>query len=104
MIPGGSVVVQGDKITAVKKLSASPATYDLKGMTLLPGLIDSHAHVMWYFNRQGRLHQGGRNGNDQDTPVESMLSGSANAYAMSARRLALSTSTALIRFRAMMTG
>ena len=29
-------------------------------MTLLPGLIDAHSHLSWYFNRQGRYHTGGR--------------------------------------------
>ncbi|MGH7668380.1 MAG: amidohydrolase family protein, partial [Gemmatimonadaceae bacterium] len=31
-------------------------TYDLTGLTILPGLIDSHAHVAWFFDREGRLH------------------------------------------------
>lgn len=31
-------------------------TYDLSGLTVLPGLIDSHAHVAWVFNDSGRLH------------------------------------------------
>ena len=52
-------------------------TYDLKGVTLMPGLIDAHAHLNWYFNRQGRYHTG----NDGDTPDQSMLSTTANAYA-----------------------
>jgi imidazolonepropionase-like amidohydrolase len=47
-------------------------------MTLLPGLIDAHAHLMWYFNREGRYHAGR---NDNDTPVQSMLSAAGNAYA-----------------------
>lgn len=34
------------------------ATYDLSGITLLPGLIDAHAHVAWVFNDSGRLHTG----------------------------------------------
>ncbi len=53
-------------------------TYDLKGMTLIPGLIDAHSHLTWYFNRQGRYHAGR---NDGDTPVQSMLSTVGNAYA-----------------------
>ncbi len=36
-----------------------PVTYDLSGLTVLPGLIDSHAHVAWFFNREGRLHTPG---------------------------------------------
>jgi imidazolonepropionase-like amidohydrolase len=77
VIPGGSVVVEGDKITKVNATGGGAATYDLKGYTLLPGLIDAHSHLTWYFNRQGRYHTG----NDGDTPVQSMLSTAANAYA-----------------------
>jgi len=77
VIPGASVVVEGDKITKVDPSGDVAATYDLKGYTLLPGLIDAHSHLTWYFNRQGRFHQG----NDGDTPVQSMLSAAANAYA-----------------------
>lgn len=78
VIPGGNVVVQGDKISTVGPGSAAAATYDLKGLTLLPGLIDAHSHLSWYFNRKGRYHA---RGEDQDTPVESMLSMAGNAYA-----------------------
>jgi imidazolonepropionase-like amidohydrolase len=77
VIPGGSVVVTGDKISKVDKTASGAATYDLKGLTLLPGLIDAHSHLTWYFNRQGRYHQRG----DGDTPVEEMLSAAGNAYA-----------------------
>src|SRR5215212_5098269 len=77
VIPGGSVVVDGDKIAKVNTSTAGAVTYDLKGLTLLPGLIDAHSHLAWYFNRQGRYHTG----NDGDTPVQSMLSIAANAYA-----------------------
>ena len=37
VIQGGSVVVNGDKISKVDKSAAGAATYDLKGYTLLPG-------------------------------------------------------------------
>lgn len=77
VIPGGSVVVEGDKITKLNTTGGAAATYDLKGYTLLPGLIDAHSHLTWYFNRQGRYHTN----NDGDTPVQSMLSTAANAYA-----------------------
>ena len=49
---------------------------DLRGSTVLPGLIDAHSHLVWYFNRQGRYHTSG----DGDTPVQSLLSAAANAY------------------------
>jgi imidazolonepropionase-like amidohydrolase len=77
VVVGATVVVDGDKIARVDKKATAPATYDLKGLTLLPGLIDAHSHLTWYFNRKGRYHTNG----DGDTPVESMLSTSANAYA-----------------------
>ncbi len=77
VITGGSVVVEGGKITKVNKTSTGPVTYDLKGYTLMPGLIDAHSHLTWYFNRQGRYHTR----SDGDTPIESMLSTAANAYA-----------------------
>jgi imidazolonepropionase-like amidohydrolase len=68
------VVIRGSKIVAVDH--GQEATYNLEGMTLLPGFIDAHQHIVWYFNRQGRLHRR----DDGDTPVESMLSAEANAY------------------------
>ena len=58
----------GDRTTAV---------YDLTRYTILPGLIDAHAHPSWYFNRSGRYHTG----NDGDTPVQSMLAMVGNATA-----------------------
>ena len=78
VIQGGQVVVENGKITRVDKTATGTPTYDLKGFTLLPGLIDAHAHLSWYFNRQGRYHTAR---GDDDTPVESMLSMAANAYA-----------------------
>lgn len=77
IIPGGSVVVEDGKITKINTAGGGTPTYDLKGYTLLPGLIDAHSHLTWYFNRQGRYHTG----NDGDTPVQSMLATAANAYA-----------------------
>ena len=78
VIPGGTVVVQNGKITKVETAPAGAVTYDLKGMTVMPGMIDAHAHLMWYFNRQGRYHT---RQTDNDTPVESMLAAAGNAYA-----------------------
>jgi imidazolonepropionase-like amidohydrolase len=78
VIAGGTVVVQNGKITKVQTAPAGAVTYDLKGMTLLPGLIDAHSHLTWYFNRQGRYHT---RQTDNDTPVESMLAAAGNAYA-----------------------
>jgi imidazolonepropionase-like amidohydrolase len=76
VIQGGDIVVENGKITRIDKTATGTPTYDLKGFTLLPGLIDAHSHLTWYFNRQGRYHTRG----DGDTPVEEMLSAAGNAY------------------------
>jgi imidazolonepropionase-like amidohydrolase len=65
-----TVTVENGKISRIDKgAPAAPATYELGGATLMPGLIDAHVHLNWYFNRQGRYHSGG----DGDTPAQSML-------------------------------
>jgi imidazolonepropionase-like amidohydrolase len=78
------IVVVNGKIASVGRAAAVPKgahEIDLRGKTVMPGLIDVHSHLTWYFNRQGRYHQGGRNPNDNDTPIESILAAAANAYA-----------------------
>jgi imidazolonepropionase-like amidohydrolase len=74
------ITVVNGKITRVGPKSAIPAgarEIDLRGRTVLPGLIDAHAHLTWYFNRQGRYHTN----SDGDTPIQSILAAAANAYA-----------------------
>ena len=78
LVQGATVVVDGAKIKSVGGAAEAPVTYDLKGMTLIPGIIDAHSHLTWYFNRDGRYHTGR---GDNDTPVQSMLSTVGNAYA-----------------------
>jgi imidazolonepropionase-like amidohydrolase len=57
-------------------LTATP-TYDLTGLTILPGLIDSHAHIAWYFDAAGRLHTA----RDGDTPDQVAAAMRDNALA-----------------------
>ncbi len=70
------VVIVGSKIVRVDEGVApgSGATHDLAGLTLLPGLIDVHDHIGWYFNASGRFHSA----NDGDTPEQSMHAAFAN--------------------------
>ena len=77
VIEGGSVVVDGEKIVRIDRTAPANVSHDLRGLTLLPGLIDAHSHLTWYFNRQGRYHTR----EDGDTPIQSMLSTAGNAYA-----------------------
>jgi imidazolonepropionase-like amidohydrolase len=71
------VVEQGRIARIMPAGTATGKVIDLRGVTVLPGLIDAHVHLDWYFNRNGRFHTRG----DGDTPGQSMLAAGANAYA-----------------------
>ncbi len=77
-IDGGSVVVEGNRITSVGTLPPGfrGRRIDLGDATIMPGLIDVHVHVTWYFNAQGRYHTS----SDGETPVQGMLAAAGNAY------------------------
>lgn len=77
VITNARITVTGSRISKVEANAAGAATCDLGDATLLPGLIDAHAHVVWYFNSKGRFHTGG----DGDTKTEGMLAAAGNAYA-----------------------
>jgi imidazolonepropionase-like amidohydrolase len=69
-----TVVVQGSKITAVETGTAANATYNLGQVTVVPGMIDVHAHVGWHFDRDGRY--AARPG----SPAQEILYAAENAY------------------------
>ena len=74
------IVVEGNRIARILPRGTAPAgsrIIVLGARTVLPGLIDAHAHPVWYFNRQNRLHTA----SDGDTPAQSILAAAANAYA-----------------------
>ena len=75
------ILVAGDRIEAVfpfrRRAEASGARLvDLSRATVLPGLIDAHVHITWYFNRNGRLHTE----KDGDTPADAALAAAGNAW------------------------
>jgi imidazolonepropionase-like amidohydrolase len=66
-LPNASVVVSGSKIRSVQTApTAAGQAIDLRRYTVLPGLIDGHAHFAWHFNPQGKLHTQ----NDGETPEQ----------------------------------
>ena len=73
-VPDAVVVVQGGKIVSVESGRAGAATYDLRGLTLLPGLIDTHVHIDTHFGKDGRATSQG------ETPQQSMLYSVENAW------------------------
>lgn len=73
------IVVEGSRITHV---GTPPANFsgrriELGDVTLLPGLIDVHSHIVWYVNSKGRLHTN----EDGDSPAVQALAWAANASA-----------------------
>src|SRR6185503_10714800 len=73
-IADATIVVRDGRIVTVGRGAASPPTYDLRGLTLLPGLIDTHVHIDTHFGKDGRATSQG------ETPQQSMLYSVENAY------------------------
>ena len=68
------IVVQGSKIATVNS-KAGPVTYDLRGLTVLPGWIDAHSHITWSFGKDGK------NAGMAETTPEAAEQSAANAKA-----------------------
>jgi imidazolonepropionase-like amidohydrolase len=73
-----TVLVQDGKILQVDPGTAAngAVVYDLTEFTLLPGLIDTHVHISWHFDRTGRYATRESN----ETPDEAMLFIVENAH------------------------
>ena len=57
--------------------NASNVTYDLRGLTIMPGWIDPHTHIAAHFDREtGKVHSPQVN----ETPQQAMLYAMENAY------------------------
>src|SRR5712692_971162 len=67
------IVIEGSKIVAIDP-KAGPVDYDLRGVTVLPGWIDAHAHVTWSFGPDGKNGSAGR------TTQEAAYAAATNAW------------------------
>jgi imidazolonepropionase-like amidohydrolase len=74
VLRNASVAIEGARIVRVDP-QTGPVTYDFAGLTLLPGLIDTHVHILNHFGRDGRASPEG------ETPAEQILYATENAYA-----------------------
>jgi imidazolonepropionase-like amidohydrolase len=71
-----TILVQGSKIVRIGgAVPAGAITYDLTGLTVAPGFIDTHSHVMYHFGANGRYAGRG------EPPTEAMLFAVDNAIA-----------------------
>jgi imidazolonepropionase-like amidohydrolase len=66
------ITVTGDTITRIGS-GEGGATYDLSRLTVLPGFIDTHVHILWHFGRNGRFDNTG------ETPDDRLTAGIENA-------------------------
>ena len=67
------IVIEGAKIVRIDP-KAGPVDYDLRGLTVLPGWIDAHAHVTWSFGPDGK------NGGPGRTTPEAAYAAQSNAW------------------------
>jgi len=69
-----AVVVDGDSIVRIDE-HPHDVTIDLGDRTLMPGGIDTHVHMAWHFDRNGRSSEG-----ENETPQELALFAADNAW------------------------
>lgn len=69
-----TIVVDGTKIGKIDP-GISTATYDLSGLTVMPGMIDTHVHIAWHFDKNNRLAR-----MQQEDPAETLGYVLENAY------------------------
>jgi imidazolonepropionase-like amidohydrolase len=62
------IVIDGSKIATIDA-KAAPVDYDLRGLTVLPGWIDAHAHITWSFGKDGK--NAGMGGTTQEDAYQS---------------------------------
>ena len=71
------IVIEGAKIVSLTPLNDQQpgvVDYDLRGLTVLPGWIDSHVHITWSFGPDGKTAGGG------GTTQEAAYQAAANAW------------------------
>jgi imidazolonepropionase-like amidohydrolase len=73
VISNAMVTVERGRITKVGPAEEF-AIFDLGELTLLPGFIDTHVHIDWHFNAEGRYHTG------PEPPEQNALYAAENAY------------------------
>ena len=78
VLPARDVVIRDGRIAEILPpgQGVGEVVYELEGLTLLPGLIDTHVHIGWHFDRSGKTQSSAV----QETPEESILYAAENAW------------------------
>ncbi len=71
-----SIVIEGSRIARIDA-GVPDVTYDLTGLTVMPGGIDTHTHLDWHFDRDDRIHHLSR---EEESDQQRMLYAVENAY------------------------
>jgi imidazolonepropionase-like amidohydrolase len=74
VLRNATIVVRGSKITSIDTTGAGSADYNLGQLTVIPGMIDVHAHVAWHFDTNGRYAA------QPGSPSSEILYSAENAY------------------------
>jgi imidazolonepropionase-like amidohydrolase len=69
-----TITINAAKITRLATTTAKP-DYDLSGLTVLPGWIDTHVHLTWHFDRNNRLAS-----DSKEPPQAAALAAAVNAW------------------------
>jgi imidazolonepropionase-like amidohydrolase len=70
-----TVTVQGGRITSVDHGKIGTPTWELGTLTLLPGGIDTHVHISWHFDPDGKTHH-----DEKEAPARTVLYAAENAW------------------------
>jgi imidazolonepropionase-like amidohydrolase len=73
-----SIVIEDGRIVRISE-AREKTTYDLSGLTVMPGWIDTHVHFAVHFNSKNRVEGGGAG--SHEAPELSALYAAAGAYA-----------------------
>jgi imidazolonepropionase-like amidohydrolase len=68
------ITITGSRITSIAP-GKGPADYDLRGMTVMPGWIDTHVHIDWHFGFNGKSNP------TNEKPDDKVMFAMENAYA-----------------------
>lgn len=71
-----TVTVEGSRIVSVEPGGTGKPDWDLRGLTLMPGGIDTHVHLSWHFDPDGKTHH-----DENEAPARTVLYGAENAWA-----------------------
>ena len=74
-----TVVVEGSRIVAIEPKQRENPTWDLRGLTLMPGGVDTHVHIGWHFGRNGKLYDPDDKSAAKETPADIILYAAENA-------------------------